>query len=282
MTDELNWVNGFNDRINRIREIVEGARPHVAQLVGDLVATSLDRPIASAQVRSWRERANVKVASDAGFAYESYVRLKLSSVRSFVSGLIAAMRGVSVQSLFARAIAEIIDAWAIETGRVYGKASDDAMYAEAAAAGQEVPLWMKFLLAFDVDYRKRRLHFMIEGQNRLYQDFDQPHFNGYDRALVDRLKRSFYDQLDVLNRFEDVAIYSPATRDLVADLFAVPPTSEERPGPQAICRRCSPRRRRDGLDLLVHRISVEIDLAACTDDLDTLLASSNLKEWSNT
>ena len=46
---------------------------------------------------------------------------------------------------------------------------------------------MQFLLDFDVDYRKRRLHFMIEGQNRLYQIFDEPQFIGFDWAAVDYL-----------------------------------------------------------------------------------------------
>jgi patatin-related protein len=278
VTNELNWVNSFNDRINRIREIVEGARPQVAQLVGDLVATSLDQPIAPAQVRAWRERINYKVAADAGFAYESYVRLKLSSVRAFVSGLIATLCGAPAQSLFAHAIAEIIDAWAIATGTVYVKNGAEAMVHEAATTTQHMPLWMRFLLAFDVDYRKRRLHFMIEGQNRLYQDFDQKHFNGYDRAVVDRLKRGFYDCLGLLNRFEDIAIYSAPTRDLVSRLFAVAPTPEDAHDLKQYARKFVEAHRED-IDLLVRRLAAEIDLAACTDDVDWLLASSDPKEW---
>ena len=112
-------MNDFNDRINRLREIIEDARPHVSRLVADIVTTSFDQPINREQVRSWRERVNIQVAADAGFAYEGYVRLKLASVRSFISSLIAALRGVPAKSPFAHAIAEIIDAWAIATGMVY-------------------------------------------------------------------------------------------------------------------------------------------------------------------
>lgn len=35
--------------------------------------------------------------------------------------------------------------------------------------GRRARQWVAFLLTFVVDYRKRRLHFLIEGQNRLYQ-----------------------------------------------------------------------------------------------------------------
>ena len=86
------------------------------------------------------------------------------------------------------------------------------MHLETAAASTELPRWVKFLLAFDVDYRKRRLHFMIEGQNQLYQVFDKPDFQGLRRAAIDRLKRSFYDSLDALNRLEDVANFKASTR----------------------------------------------------------------------
>jgi hypothetical protein len=58
-------VNDFNDRINRLREIIEDARPHVSRLVADIVTTSFDQPINREQVRSWRERVNIRVAADA-------------------------------------------------------------------------------------------------------------------------------------------------------------------------------------------------------------------------
>ncbi len=48
---------------------------------------------------------------------------------------------------------------------------------------------MRYLLAFDVRYRERRLHFLIEGQNRLYDMLDEERFGGLDPLVVDRLKR---------------------------------------------------------------------------------------------
>ncbi len=48
LTDELNWVNNFNDRINRLREIIEDARPQVrpARLL-----TSARRPRSGSRLR---------------------------------------------------------------------------------------------------------------------------------------------------------------------------------------------------------------------------------------
>lgn len=274
---ELDWVNTFNDRIKRVREIIDEARPHVSQLVAEVVTTSFDRRFTPDDIRSWREQVNVRVAADAGFAYEGYVRLKLASVRAFVSGLIAVLRGVPAQSPFGHAIAEIVDAWAIATGTVCNHERHPAVYHETAAA-QRVPRWIRFLLAFDVDYRKRRLHFMIEGQNRLYQVFDQWPLQGFDRAVVDDLKRSFYDRLEVLNRCDDTATFQASTRNLVEGLFATAPA----PGDAEDLKLYADRfvqRHRDEIELLIDRLAGEVDLDSSTDSIDRLLASLGPDEW---
>ena len=117
VTDELHWIARFNERARRLRGIIDSARPQISRLVADVITVSRDDPISEDRIRTWRELANNKAARDAGFAYEAYVRLKLASVRDFVSRLIMDIRGVRPESPFGRAIAEIIDAWAIQTGR---------------------------------------------------------------------------------------------------------------------------------------------------------------------
>ncbi len=78
---------------------------------------------------------------------------------------------------------------------------------------------MKYLLAFDVKYRERRLHFLIKGQNRLYQLHRSGALRGLDPLVVDRLKREFYGRLDALRRRENAEFYSREVRDLVADII---------------------------------------------------------------
>ena len=122
---------------------------------------------------------NDQVARDAGFAYQAYVRLKLASVRAFGAQLIVKLRGVPAQSPLSRVVAEIIDAWALRKGIVYERADSEALEFETADAAH-LPAWVRYLLAFDVKYRERRLHFLIEGQNRLYDMLDQERFAGLD------------------------------------------------------------------------------------------------------
>ncbi len=85
------------------------------------------------------------------------------------------------------------------------------IFYQAGSAGPEaqgaarLPRWAEFLLAFDVKYRERRLNFMIEGQNRLYEMLDSAVYVGLDAQVVDRLKRSFYAMLDDIRNRQGLA-----------------------------------------------------------------------------
>ncbi len=131
VTDELGWVLDFNDRVRRLRAIIDSARPHVSQLVAKVVTGDVTRAMTTVELRTWREQVNNHVAQDAGFAYQSYVRLKLASVRAFGAHLIATLRGAPERSPLARVVAEIIDAWAVHKGIVYQRADSEALEFEA-------------------------------------------------------------------------------------------------------------------------------------------------------
>ena len=274
VTDELNWVDEFNDRVERLREIVDNARPRISGLVASIVTTSFDAPPPVELVRDWRARANFMAARDAGFAYEGYVRLKLASVRAFVAAIIAELRGAPLRSPLAYAIAETVDAWAEAAGNVY-----DGPAPGPEESGAAAPRWVAFLRAFDVDYARRRLHFMIEGQNRLYQTIDRPPFEGLDPAAVDALKRAFYDRLDVLQRRERAPFDDPRSRDLVEGLFrAAPAPAAGLEESRRFARRFAERHRGE-LDALMDHLARVIDLESCAGDIDALLAGSAAQHW---
>jgi hypothetical protein len=119
---------------------------------------------------------------------------------------------------------------------------------------------------------------MIEGQNRLYQVFDKPDFQGFDRTVVDRLKRSFYDSLDALNRLEDIANFKASTRDLVEGLFPTAPAPADAEDLKLYARQFVERRRKD-IDLLMDHLAAEFDLDSSTNDIDMLLASTDPQQW---
>ena len=271
ITEELNWVARFNERARRLRAIIDGARPHISQLVAEVMDTNDVERITANRIRSWREQANVKAARNAGFAYEAYVRLKLSSVRDCASRLIMDIRGVRADSPFARAIVEVIDAWAIQAGAVYEPTDSRSLQAEAAAPSDSSPKWVTFLLAFDVDYRKRRLHFLIEGQNRLYQMLGAPGLEKLSGPVVDGLKRRFYEHIDAIDKRVTAALADAESRNLVEEIFRVAPSPTEVREITFYAQAFAARHRAQ-LDRLIDRLATVVDLDATTRDIDLLLA----------
>ncbi|MCC6887984.1 MAG: patatin-like protein [Hyphomicrobiales bacterium] len=277
VTNELNWVLDYNERMRRLRAINDSARPQVSSLVAGVLPDPLTRAITTQELRGWREQVNSRVASDAGFAYQAYVRLKLASVRAFGARLIVSLRGVPAKSPLARVMAEIIDAWALRKAVDFANEDTRALEFEAADSA-DLPVWVRYLLAFDVKYRERRLHFMIEGQNRLYQHIDQARFKGLDPLVVDRLKREFYVQLDRLRQKERPDHYSSEIYGLVHDIVPEEPTPEEVRDLHA-CAASYVERNFDKLDRLIEALAAEIGLDESTRDLDELLASLDPAQW---
>lgn len=270
ISNELNWVVGFNERVRQQKTIIESARPQITRLVTDTVDAPLDQPATESEIRTWRERINAQIVRDAGFAYEGYARLKLASVRAFASRLIAMLNGAASQSLAARTIGEIVDAWAARTGIAYESGDRQGLGIETVASAEDLPKWVRFLLAFDVDFRKRRLHFLIQGQNRLYEMFGEVSGGTFDPGDVNRLKRDFYQCLEVLRRREAAEFFSAETRDLARRIFAIAPTAEQAQRIESYAANFVDRHAEE-IGTLIDRLAAEIDLDSTTGDIDTLL-----------
>jgi patatin-related protein len=277
VTDELGWVIEFNEQVRRLRAIITSARPQISELVAEVVTHSFDRPMSGKELRFWREQVNSHVARDAGFAYEAYVRFKLASVRRFVAQTIVRLRGMPAQSPLARVVSEIIDTWAVRRQIVYDRGGRDALDFEVPSS-EKLPDWVNFLLAFDVKYRERRLHFLIEGQNRLYQLLDEDAAKDFNPLVIDSLKRDFYGRLDALRVRETPGFFSADAHRLVAEIFPTVPTAGEIRNLEQYANEfveCH----RDKLDQLITTLSAEINLNASTRDIDELLSTLKPEQW---
>jgi patatin-related protein len=277
--DELAALDAYNERVRRRRAIIDASRPRIARLVDAIARLPRDRAATAEEIRAWREAVNARVIRDAGFAYDGYVRLKLASVLSFVAQLIAGLCDAPERSPVARAADEIIQAWA-ESRAIEPELVSGAPVEGAGASDAAPPRWVAFLLAFDLDYRLRRLHFMIQGQNRLYRLRDAPGWDGIETATIDGLKRELYRVLVSLRRRESPAFVSDATRTMAQQLFGVAPSAEEsrRPGDYA---RAFVQDHGTEIDALVRALAREIGLDATTQELDRLLATMEPGVWSD-
>ncbi len=278
IADELAWVADLNSRVRRLKSIVEASRPQITALVGAVVDLPPDRAVSVDQLRIWRERITLQASRDAGFAYEGYVRLKLASVRAFISQLIMTLRRVAPESPLGQAVTEIVDAWCEHTAATYDPAHREALVTGAAASPEGLPGWIKLLLAFDADFRKRRLQFLIQGQNRLYQVLEERGAEGHDPGVIDRLKRDFYLCLEALRRRESAEFFSASTREMAEALFGTAPAAAEIKHLPEYAR-AFVERHGVAMTSLIDRLAAEIDLDAGTEEIERLLARMDPLQW---
>jgi patatin-related protein len=266
-----------------LRAIVDAARPQVAGLVTGLAESRIDGPFDVEQIAAWREAANERAADDAGFAYRGYVRLKLDGARAYVARVIAAIcrRGESSPESFA--VSAIVEAWAERRGIVYsdkdvGRLLDRLVKRFVARPSADfVPAWIEFLHAFDVEFRKRRLIFLIQGLNPLYSTLGEQ-LVGEPRRQADDLKRELSRCLDRLRRYESPEFYSDMTCEELQALFAGSPVPEDPNDVHDYARRFA-EHHEGALTRLIERLAAQIALDAATHEVDALLAELDTARW---
>ena len=276
ITDELIALDGLNDRVRNLRAIIDAARPRITKLVAGIIREPPAGSIEAEQITAWRQHVHNMVKKDAGFAYESYVQLKVRAVVRSVGQLVADLRGANHRSQLGKTIIGIVGSWAARAGIVCDDTAD-AGVPEADAVAASSPRWMRFLLTFDIDYRKRRLQFLVEGQNRLYQLIEQGRYPGLEPHVVDNLKRALYTHLDIMDGIQ-ARCFSAETRAEIAALFAAAPSNGEGRDLSAFAERfVSTHLGR--LEALMSKLAEEIDLQTTSRDLDFLLSGMQPAEW---
>ncbi|MFV3129899.1 patatin-like protein [Niveispirillum sp. KHB5.9] len=187
--DELLAIAGRNARIERLRGLLDAARPRVAEQV----LRVLDGPLPPAptieQIRHWRDRASAEAASQAGFAYEAYLRLKIEGALEQLAGLLCPCLGRTDAGARA-SLLKALNGWA----RARGVLPDRL---EEGRAGER-PTWVRFLRDFDIAFRARRLRFLIRELNAIYPLVGEGEHADTRARDLDEMKASLYSALERL------------------------------------------------------------------------------------
>jgi patatin-related protein len=257
--DALEQVAEHNREVRRIAEVIAAAEPLVESEVRAILGPELSHPLTAQELTRCRTMANERAHLTAGYAYRGYQRLKLSGVVERVADLCARVlqdapggapgRTGAYGNAQASAIALRLDAW----------------LATASGAGTEGSVTpepvIRFLRGLDVDYRIRRLRFVIRRLNRLYRLAENR--GGVRADEMDELKSTLYEQIDHLSRRWSAEFYGEETRSLVERLLETPATD-----PQAG-------------DALVAALSARMglaDLDALADDVFSMMTLNYLPQ----
>ena len=201
--DALDQVAEHNREAARVAEVLAAAEPVVEEEVRSILRGDGQWPMTVRELRRCRNMANERAHVFAGFASHGYQRLKLSGLVERIARLSAelaqeesAAADTRQRETDERRLAAALDAWLSRRRRTQAVPASAVGYGASASPGTPEPV-VSFLRALDVDYRIRRLRFVIRRLNGLYR-YVRPEME-MDPARMDELKSTLYEQIDQLS-----------------------------------------------------------------------------------
>ncbi len=193
--------------------MIEATRAQVGKLVADLAPDAFAGVLLAERVTAWRETANAYTASQAGFAYDGYRQLKLLSVLNTTSELFRELCEFAPGAWQADAVGYLVNQWARRSGVLPPRQNSGL-----TGAAEDAAQWTRFLRRFDIDFRRRRLRFVVQNLNRLYSRLGDGELEGLSAERLDRIKAQLYRQLDAIRIETGGRVPDPATLSLKAAL----------------------------------------------------------------
>jgi patatin-related protein len=199
--DDILAVSRMNERVRRIRDVIEMTFAPIAERVEQIVGEDLGRLAetpSAAELDRWREQLNDEARTAAGFAYATYMRSKVSGVVDRYARTICRLSDFPEDCNQAAFVRSVLRTWA-----------EGRLFVERDGRPEPVDDQVAFLRRFDLEYGARRIRFVIDGLSWWYQKAGEPDFP--TRAQLDDGKRTLYDERDKLLAAMD-------GRDVPADL----------------------------------------------------------------
>ena len=214
--DDILAVARHNERVRRIRDIIEMTFDPIAAHVKDIVGGDLERIAQTPspeEIERWRSAISEEAAKTAGFGYATYIRSKVSGVVDRYARTICRLSDYPDDCNQAAFVRAVLREWA--RTRVFGERD-----------GHRAPMddQVDFLRTFDLEYGARRLRFVIDALSWWYEDVGKP---GYPtRAQLNEGKRQLYELRDILlDAMEGRGIGTDLTEEMLA-CFAQEPIDE--------------------------------------------------------
>lgn len=177
IADNLAAIDNLSARIRQLRYVVEGMTPEVdTAIAGALGLRVFLLKLTGERLAEWRSRAQSLAARNAGFAYVAYGQLKVAQIVENLAQRLATLGQVAPEPVRAALWREI---------RAHG--FDRPVQAQGQAGA--VSDYVTFLRSFDLEFRIRRLRFMIRRVNALTEATT----DAETRAALDAMKAGLYD-----------------------------------------------------------------------------------------
>jgi patatin-related protein len=187
--DDLLDVKTHNERVRRIRDVIETSFPGVTEFVNGLVGSpdDLPRDAESTKFAEWGVAINKQTIADAGLSYATYLRLKISGTIDRYARMVCDVCDFPGDSNHAQLVRSVLRCWADERG-LFSQQPEPTDDQRA------------FLRVFDLGYGERRLRFVTSALRWWYRDLADGKPDVPPRAELDLGKQMLYDGVEKLRR----------------------------------------------------------------------------------
>jgi patatin-related protein len=185
--DDLLDVKAHNERVQRIRDVIETSFPGVAEFVNGVVGSpeALPDDPQSAQLAEWSAAINKQTVAEAGLSYATYLRLKISGSVDRYAQTICDVCDFPDDANHALLVRSVMRCWVDERG----------LFNQQPEPSDEQ---LTFLHDLDLRYGERRLRFVISALRWWYRDLEDGKPDIPSRADLDRGKKLLYDAVEKL------------------------------------------------------------------------------------
>ena len=270
--DEIGWVGQLNEQTRRQRAAIEVTRPYIVKRIEGMAGEALDGPVTPERLQSWRMEAGRLLIADERVSYNEYMRLMIDEAVEFLVRIVCEACGHPPGSPQAEQVATAMALWA----RRHDIYLTDYTIPVAATSETGLLPSMQFMVAFNLAYRFRRIHFVIEAINGLYPRIGDPRFCGASSGVLDAFKARLYLCLQTLRVYEKpgfpVADVAARIRAVFGGLRDPSPDSGTDPASAFVERNDA------ALTALVDELARECDFVRLNEEADAALASPAVLE----
>lgn len=198
INDELNWVNRHNRQSSRLRGVITSVKADVDAMIDGLIVEGQHDKPGIALVASWREKINRVSKDQAGYAYTSYSHAKTYALLDKLAQLLCELCTTLGYAIPTSTLVDALYVWGIENRILAGLDGEGDTLATQSQASIELQSLIGFLRDFDVDFRMRRLRFVVSSLNDIYQSEVARKNEAFDPHQLNAMKREIYVFIDQL------------------------------------------------------------------------------------
>lgn len=288
MHDDLEEIHVHNQKVATIKSVVDSVKPSVEKLVYAVSPKNFKANTTAQDIEKWRNLASARAVTEAGYSYEAYARLKIRSTVKDLTEIIVTLCDIAPRSEEKRKIFSLLQCWVLKDcageSLLYG---DEALskskgifnwtssFLKKKTSLETMPYWTRFIIDFDINYQKRRLHFLIQELNNQYS-INPEHVNELDAC-----KMAIYKTLELIKEGEIIKRYTDENKsEILAIINKIThlPINDDVNCQENIKTVAN---NNDDFERLTRLLSSNLNLDQIRKDVDQLVATQLNNDWSD-